>query len=139
MSAPRIADPEMTEFLWRRIGSFPPMSYSVGWFRDGKPLGGFIVDRYTGKGGSCWTHFAGLPGWITRQKLTQIARYVFDHLQCGVVYGVVERTDISVLTVDKKIGFHVLTVLEGHFAGGVDGLLLEMKRSECPWLRRPMT
>ncbi len=132
-----VAEAGMTEFLWRRIGSYPPTSYSVGWVNDEGPIGGFIIDRYTGKGGSCWTHFAGKPGWITRHKLRQISEYLFDHLECGVGYGVVEASDQVVIDIDKKIGFRELTLLEGHFSGGVDGLLLEMKRSDCRWLARP--
>ncbi len=134
MSELVIADMEMTEFLWRRIGSYPPTSYSIGWFKDGAPLGGFIIDRYTGKGGSCWTHFAGESGWITRHKLRQVAEYLFNHLECGVIYGVVEASDLVVIALDKKIGFHELALLKGHFSGGVDGMLLEMKRDDCRWL-----
>ena len=134
MSELVVADIKMTEFLWRRIGSYPPTSYSVGWYRAGEPLSGFIIDRYTGKGGSCWTHFAGKPGWITRQKLKQISTYLFIHLECGVVYGVVEASDQTVIDIDKKIGFRELVMLKGHFSGGVDGLLLEMKRDDCRWI-----
>ncbi len=134
MSNIAVADIRMTEFLWRRIGSYPPTSYSVGWFLDGEPLGGFIIDRYTGKGGSCGVHYAGKPGWITRQKLQQITAYLFDQLECEVIYGVVEASNQVVIAIDKKIGFRELVLLKGHFSGGVDGMLLEMRRGDCRWL-----
>lgn len=130
-----VANPKLTEFIWRRIGSFPPTSYSVGWMQDGEPLGGFIVDRYTGRGGSCWIHFAGLPGWLTRQKMEQLAAYVYGHLDCGVAYGVVEADNQAVISIDRKVGFKAVFPLVGHFAGGKDGLLLEMKREDCRWFR----
>jgi hypothetical protein len=40
-----------------------------------------------------------------------------------------------VIEIDKKIGFRELVTLKGHFAGGVDGLLLELKAEDCRWLK----
>jgi hypothetical protein len=135
MSQPLVANLEITKFIWSRIGTYPPTSYSVGWLgADGTPIGGYIIDRYTGKGGSCWSHMAGKPGWLSRHKLHAFARHVFDHLKCSVVYGVVDVGDRDVIEIDKKLGFRELVVLKGHFAGGVDALLLELRPETCRWI-----
>jgi len=136
MSRPYVSDPQLTEWLWRKIGSYPPICVSVGWKDDaGNPIGGFLIQSYTGDGGSCRTHFAGERGWITRGRLRIMAGYLFNFLGCTRVYGEVAASDTDTIELDKRIGFRELVRLPGYFAGGEDCVLLEMTRENCRWLR----
>jgi RimJ/RimL family protein N-acetyltransferase len=111
------------------------MTYTVVWTEnDGAPIGGFAVEGYTGKGGSCYIHFAGNLGWITRQRIRSWAEYVFDHLECSIVYGMVVADDKDVIAIDKRIGWSEIMVMPNFFSGGKDGLLLSMRREECKWI-----
>ena len=136
MSKLHVADLEITEFIWRRIDSYPNFNMCIGWKDEDGPIGGFIIHGYTGRGGSCRVHYAGKPGWLTRQKLSQMAAYLFTHLDCNRIYGEVPASKVGVLEIDKKIGFMEIARLGGYFAGGETCVLLELKREDCRWLDR---
>lgn len=131
----RVQDPELLEWVWRRIGSRPPSMVCIGW-RDtnGEPVGGFIFERYTGRGGSVRMHYAGRPHWLTARRLRQVAEYVFVHLDCSVAYGEVDAGDAKVRRIDERLGWELVVVLKGALAGGRDMALYEMRRENCRWL-----
>ncbi len=136
MSKLLVADLEITEFIWRRIDSYPNFNICIGWKDDDGPIGGFVLHGYTGPGGSCRIHYAGRSGWLTRQKMSALAAYVFTHLDCSRAYGEVPASKTKILEIDKKIGFVEIARLEGYYTGGETCILLEMKREDCRWLDR---
>lgn len=76
------------------------------------------------------------PDLLTRRVIRESFEFPFLVCGCDVVLGLVDETNCAAMTFDKKLGFSELTRIPG---GGLDGdlVILQMRRDECPWLRKP--
>ncbi len=137
MSTFSVGDEGILDWINAEMGDTPGRIV-LGWRDDtGEPLGGFLIEGYTGKGGSCRIHFAGRPGWLTRDKLSVLGRYVVGHLGCARAYGHVAAGDVGVLAIDKRLGFEVVCTLKNYFPDD-DLVILELTREGAEkWLTEP--
>lgn len=95
-------------------------------------LGGVVYQNFTGE--SIAMHVASLvPTWLNRDLLWVSFDYPFNQLGVKRVFGQVPETNITALEFDLRIGFKVLTKIDGVFRdGGVFVIVLE--REDCRWL-----
>jgi hypothetical protein len=94
--------------------------------------GGVLFTNYTRS--AIWLHMAGAgSSWATPTFLWSVFDYPFNQLGCRRVYGIVEAANVHALTVDRRLGFEVMTSLPDVFASG-DGIVVSMTREQCKWL-----
>lgn len=95
-------------------------------------LGGVTYQNYTGE--SIGIHVASLvPTWLNRDLLWVSFDYPFNQLGVKRIFGQVPETNTTALEFDLRIGFKVLTKIDGVFRdGGVFVIVLE--REDCRWL-----
>ena len=67
-------------------------------------------------------------GW-----LEAIADYIFTQAGKLKMYGLVPATNLAAQSVNKKIGFKELIRLEDAYDVGIDYVLMELKREDCPY------
>jgi RimJ/RimL family protein N-acetyltransferase len=97
-------------------------------------LGGVILTRYTGKGGSIAMHVAGFhPKWLKRDFIWTVFQYTFEVLGCNKVFGEVPAQNKRALQFDLKLGFSVENMVRDVFPDG-HLYLLAMYKDECRWL-----
>ena len=97
-------------------------------------LGGWMFERYTGRGGALYAHWAGRDRrWLRRDMLRMAASYIFDQLECERVYGEVAASDTEVRRLDEKLGFVQVAVLHGYFPDD-DMVIYELTKCNCRWL-----
>lgn len=96
------------------------------------------VIGYNGfNGRSCLMHSAiDDPAVVTRTFVQEMFRYPF--IQCGMthVMAVVASDNKRALDIDLRVGFREVHRLDGAAITGADLIILEMKRSDCKWIRR---
>jgi RimJ/RimL family protein N-acetyltransferase len=99
---------------------------------DGKLMGGVLYQRYTGA--SIGVHIASFnPFWVNRDMLWVCFHYPFVQLGVSRVFGQVRESNPDTLAFDLKLGFNIVTKLDGVFPdGGV--YIVRMDRDECRWL-----
>ena len=98
-------------------------------------VGGFMFERYTGVTGSVHAHWAGSPDrpWMTRNVLSLVAIYVFDQLECHIMYGEVRASDTVVRKMDERLGFVETAVLPAYFPDD-DLIIYSMTKQQCRFL-----
>lgn len=112
-------------------------STSIAFVDDDGLRGGWLLEKYTGPGGSVHAHFAGArPGWITRPMLRVLANYIFVQLDCSCVFGQVNSKDTQTRSIDERLGFREVATLPNYFPDS-DLIVYQMKRSDCRWLPLP--
>jgi len=123
------------EFFDRVLSTTMPDTAEYLAFADSHGvIGGWVFERYTGVGGSVFSHWAGRSAtWLTRRMLRMSALYVFDQLGCERVYGEVPASDTRVRRIDERLGFKEIATLHGCFPHD-DLVLYEMTRVNCRWL-----
>lgn len=106
--------------------------------RDGKLLGGAILDGYTGP--CIFIHQAGFDKrWLSKDMLWVIFDYAFNQLGCSKVAGTIPSTRTQLLAFNVRLGFKVEAVIKDAYPGA-DMLVISMTRDECPWLKiKPST
>jgi len=67
-------------------------------------------------------------GWFE-----EVARYVFTAAGRKIVYGIVPDNNPKALNLNEKLGFTEVVRLEDAYAEGVDYILMELKRENCPY------
>lgn len=98
---------------------------------EGNIRGVVGIDRWNGF--SCELHMAGQTGWLTRNVLRSVFRYVFDIMGCAkVVVGLYNPTE-EILELDTRIGFTVQCRIPDAAPGG-DLVIISMDRASCKWL-----
>lgn len=104
-------------------------------FRDKNGIrGAFLIERYTGEGGSVHVHWAGRDkNWLKKYMLTLVSMYVFDQLQCKRMYGEVRAKDSAVRAIDEKLGFKQIAVMKGYYPND-DLIVYEALKEDFPWL-----
>lgn len=71
-------------------------------------------------------------GWFE-----EIANYMFTHAARIKLFGMAAETNWKALNVMEKLGFKEKARLEDGYDMGVDFVLMELKREECPYWIEP--
>lgn len=117
-----------------KINHLPAGATFLALRTEDQVLGGFMFERYTGKGGVVHSHqAANAKGWLDRKFLSAVADYVFNQLGCNAVIGETPLNDSYVIRINEKLGFKFHTYIEGYFPDG-DLAIYKMTREECRWL-----
>ena len=128
---------EVQAWVQARTGAYSPQgSVSVMGFlgKDDQIVAGWMFERYTGPGGSVYTHWAGEgKRWLTRDVLSLVAIYVFGQLDADNVFGEVRKSDKAVRAIDEKLGFRKVAELTGYFPDD-DLIVYRMQKNDCRWL-----
>lgn len=78
------------------------------------------------------------PFVIRQGFLHEIADFVFNTCERGIMLGPVPGDNEEALKFDKHIGFEEVYRIKDGFDHGVDYVLMEMRRENCRWLE-PMS
>tara|TARA_R110000868_G_scaffold157001_4_gene384063 strand:- start:249 stop:674 length:426 start_codon:yes stop_codon:yes gene_type:complete len=99
---------------------------------SGRLAGVVVYNNWRGR--SIETHWAGLPGWLTRANLRGIFAFPFDTLGCRRVTGIIRRNNRTARRVAEKIGFKLEGVAREGFEDGTDAMIYGMVRNDCRWI-----
>ena len=110
----------------------PEFDACISRWKDGWLLGGVIYEDYTGE--SIKMHVAGFsPKWMTRDLLWAFFDYPFNQLGVKRIFGQVPESNTKALEFDLKVGFRIITKIDGVFEDG--GLfIVVLERDDCRWL-----
>lgn len=91
-----------------------------------------------------WTHTTCIVHWVILNKfilrhgfLEEIANWLFTTAFRTKIYAPVNSDNEASLSVCEKLGFKEKTVLEDAYDDGVDIVLMELKREDCPYWTQP--
>lgn len=88
-------------------------------------------------GRTCCMHTViSRPDLMTHRILREAFEFPFLVCDLEVVFGLVDSTNEKALSFDKKLGFREFYRIPH---AGIDGdlVMLEMRRADCRWLRKP--
>lgn len=98
-----------------------------------KLLGGVIYQEFTGE--SIGMHVAGFAkSWLNRDFLWASFYYPFVQLDVKRIFAQVRETNEYTLNFDLKLGFKIVTKIDGTYPDG-GTYLISMERDECRWLK----
>lgn len=101
--------------------------------RGNKLVGGVIFSTYTGE--SIAIHMAGwVPRWANRDMLFMAFDYPFNQLGVKRLFGLVPESNTKALDIDLKLGFKIVTRIEGVYRENVACMVLCMERDDCRFL-----
>lgn len=104
-----------------------------GALRDGKLAGVVMFVNYRRQ--SIEFHLAGSPGWMSRKDVKYLFSYAFGLNGCLRVWCLIKRKNKKARQGAERLGFRVLGVAHDEFGEGRDGILYEMTRTQCKWLK----
>ena len=128
---------------WKQIVAEAPLNMcedtrAVVALNGEEVVGAVVCDTWTTT--ACQAHIVVMHRAALRAGLiNEVADYVFN--QCGriKIYGTVPADNDKALKLDKHIGFKELMRLEEAYDWGIDYVLMELKREDCPyWTPRSM-
>jgi len=131
----RIDDPGAGEWLSEQAhGLFTPgRDHTFTSHRDGKLLGGFMVQHYIGN--SMQVHAAGISKyWASRELFWLVSDYIFNQLGCYKAIAMIRSDNDSSLAFTLRAGGSVEAVIKDAFASGVHLVMVTMTKDACPWL-----
>lgn len=67
--------------------------------------------------------------------INNIADLIFNGWQKKAIYGLVPANNAKAIKMNKHIGFTIKTRLEDAYAEGVDYLVMELKKENCPYFK----
>lgn len=113
-----------------------PAPQVLGVYRGGRFIGAFVLNHYTGPGGSVHVHWmAAEDGWLTRRLIGWFARHLFDTMKCAVVFGQVRASDHYACRMVERIGFKLFMTIPDYFPNDACALYT-LRREDCArWLR----
>jgi RimJ/RimL family protein N-acetyltransferase len=98
-------------------------------------LGACIWDNWTKNSVQC--HFILTnPIVVKHGFIGEITDYIFNHQGKRFIYGLVPADNEKALKINKKFGFTEKTRLTDAWADGVDYVLMELKRENCPYFTK---
>lgn len=126
--------PGLAEWLCRKIGLAPtPHIQCIGNVTQKGILGVVGYDQFNKA--SVVMHVAGEPGWLTRSLIWAAFDYPFNVCGVNVVIAPIASTNTKSLTLVKRLGFELSTVIPDAHPDG-DLVLLTMRRDQCRYLSR---
>lgn len=115
--------------------SLPYCPADVGFavIAGGRLRGGILFNRFTRSSIAC--HMVGFnKNWITPDLLYVGFHYPFEQLMVSRIFGFVHSSNVQSMSLAKKLGFRVETVIGKVYPDG-DQVVLVMEKSECRWLK----
>jgi hypothetical protein len=96
-------------------------------------VGACIMDNWTQNSVQC--HFMISSPLVLRHKFLECCfGYMFNTFGVKYVYGLVPANNEKAVKLNTHMGFTIKARLEEAYEVGVDYLLMEMKRENCPFL-----
>jgi len=94
-----------------------------------------LADNFTGT--SCQCHMIIVDPMALRHTFMEVCcDFIFNDKGMQSVYGWVPANNKKALKLNKHMGWTVKTVIEGGFTRGVDYVLMELTRNNCPYLEK---
>ena len=113
------------------VGSSPFQIFAA--IRNEKLAGVVLFVNYRRQ--SIEFHLCGAPGWMTRRDIRYLFSYAFGLNGCLRVWCLIKRKNKQARKGAERLGFRVLGVAHDEFGEGRDGILYEMTRSQCKWIK----
>lgn len=126
------------QWVGDKIGNREPwhLYQAIGLLRDGKIVGGVVIDNLI-PGARCSIHCAGEGRhWLNREFMWVVFDYVFRQLGCNAVVNIVDGSNADSIRFTGHLGFSVVHRIKGGGKGGSDGVVFEMQKTDCKWLKR---
>lgn len=110
----------------------PAVDVCISRWEKGLLLGGVIYQNFTGE--SIAMHVAAfMPNWLNRELLWVFFDYPFNQLGVKRIFAQVPESNTHALEFDLRIGFRIVTKIDGVFPdGGVTVIVME--KADCKWL-----
>lgn len=124
-----------------RIGNAAPWHdyEAIGLEQAGQLVGGVVIDNYI-PGARCSVHCAGAGRrWLNREFLAVVFDYVFRQLGCQAIVNVVAGCNADSLRFTAHIGFREVHRIRGGGRAGSDGVIFEMQKTDCKWIKQRST
>jgi hypothetical protein len=100
---------------------------------DGEIVGGVVFTNYTGE--SISIHMAGWSKhWINRDLLYVAFDYPFVQLGVKRLFGMVPENNALAIEMNLKLGFNIVTRVEGVYPGDTACIVMRMDRENCRFL-----
>lgn len=104
---------------------------------EGELLAAMVCEGWTDN--SVQTHIIVADKRALRHKFHhECARYVFTVADREKMIGIVPSDNEKALKLDKHFGFVELCRIKDAFEKGVDAVVMELHRDNCPYWERPM-
>jgi hypothetical protein len=100
--------------------------------RDGRPVAGFVCDNWTTNSVQC--HIVMLDPFILRRGWLETILTAAYGESRQYIYALVPGDNAKSLRFTTRIGFTEKCRLDEGFAPGVDYVIMQMKRADCPYL-----
>ena len=98
----------------------------------GELLAACIWDNWTKNSVQC--HFIVIDKAALKHGFVEeIADYIFNHQGKKFIYGMVPGDNEKALKINEHLGFTVKMRLEDAWADGVDYVVMELKKENCPY------
>ena len=108
-------------------------STGIGVERDGKLIGGVVIDDYI-PGVRCGMHCAGDDKrWLSKTFLQFLFDYVFRQLGCKVILTTAKSNNPQGRTLLRKVGFTEECTVPDGFADA-DMVIYTLPKAKCRWL-----
>lgn len=126
-------------YLSEKVGELPhelagDMPFQIfGAVKDGKLAGAVMFVNYRRQ--SIEFHLAGSPGWMSRKDVKYLFSYAFVLNGCLRIWCLIKRKNRKARQGAERLGFRVLGVAHDEFGEGRDGILYEMTRAQCKWIK----
>lgn len=130
---------QLVRYLAARIGEEPAALVGSSPFhimasvRGDALLGAVLFLNYRRQ--SMEFHLCGGPGWVTRSEIRELFEYPFNIAGCLRLWCLIRRNNKAARKGAERLGFRVLGVAHNEFGERKDGILYEMCRKDCKWLR----
>lgn len=98
----------------------------------GELIAACVMDNWTHNSVQCHLVITGMAA-VRHGFITKIADYVFNERDKKFMYGLVPANKPKAIKINKHLGFTIKTRFEDGFADGVDYLIMELKRENCPY------
>ncbi len=100
---------------------------------NGKLLGGIVCEDWTETMCSC--HIVLIDGYkaLKMGLHRELTNYVFTQAGKLKIIGMVPADNEKALKLDKHLGFIELVRIENGYKDGVDYVVMELKRENCPY------
>ena len=111
----------------------PGVDQCIARHKDDQLIGGVIYTNYTGE--SMVVHIAAFDAhWINRDMLYVCFDYPFKQLGVKRLFGQTPESNFHSLEFNRKLGFKVVTRIEGVYRHNVACIVTKMEADECRFL-----
>ena len=100
-----------------------------------RPVGASVLDSITK--GSCSVHFCLDTPMALRMNLIPVTFDIaFGYLGVKVVFAGIPSTNLKMINLAQHIGFEPIGSLKDAVSGGIDRVMMQMRKEACHWRLR---